>query len=297
MIPFFGKMAAVSASRIFYWRKGEATQNFGDFFSELFVRKLMADPLKATQRGDIFRLVGSVIHDWQIKQDLKTLFWWGLYKYPTFKRTIVFWGCGARDYSPLPAKSLAHCLFLGVRGPLTRDVLKLPSDTTIGDPGFLFPLFHPRPGASPAGGPICVPHILDPMDDESLQKATGIGKVVRVSLPPDPDKIFEIADAITSAEFVLAGSLHAAILACAYGVPFAFLDTGHIDCPFKWDDFAASISIPAVFVKNLREARGFYESVQSQIRKPQLLPILRNSPFIVREEMLQRAEQHDSTRQ
>ena len=39
--------------------------------------------------------------------------------------------------------------------------------------------------------------------------------------------------AIVAAEFVLAGALHAAVVACAYDVPFAYYDSGDIDLPFK----------------------------------------------------------------
>jgi hypothetical protein len=35
-----------------------------------------------------------------------------------------------------------------------------------------------------------------------------------------------LIDKIASASLVLAGSLHSAVVACAYGVPFAFYNSG-----------------------------------------------------------------------
>jgi hypothetical protein len=93
----------------------------------------------------------------------------------------------------------------------------------------------------------------------------------------------EILDKIAGASFVLSGSLHGAIIACAYNRPFAFWDSGMIDIPFKWDDFSASVGIPSVFVKNVEEAVAVYEmQLKPKIKKPPLTPILDACPFAIK---------------
>ena len=104
----------------------------------------------------------------------------------------------------------------------------------------------------------------------------------------------EIIRLIAGADFVLSGSLHAAIAACAYGVPFAFFDSGHVDVPFKWDDFAASIGILPLFARTLAEGRAIYGDVlAATCRPPALSPLLHAAPFQVLPDMLLRALVHD----
>jgi hypothetical protein len=101
-------------------------------------------------------------------------------------------------------------------------------------------------------------------------------------------------DKIASASFVLTGALHAAIIACAYGRPFAFWDNGHVDIPFKWWDFASSVNILCVFVRNVNEGRRSYrDAITPRMRIPSLSPILEACPFFIRPSALLRALCHD----
>jgi hypothetical protein len=154
----------------------------------------------------------------------------------------------------------------------------------MGDPGLLAPLILPRRRSSAdAAYPICVPHILDPITDEQIVRLTGVPTIVRPGIPASEAALVEVIDEIAHASFVLAGSLHAAILAAAYGVPFAFLDTGHVDVPFKWRDFAASVAIQPVFVRNMSEGLELYQDAHVKtIQLPKLRPILDVCPFGVR---------------
>ncbi|GJD56738.1 hypothetical protein [Methylobacterium dankookense] len=93
---------------------------------------------------------------------------------------------------------------------------------------------------------------------------------------------------------MLAGSLHAAIVACAYDVPFGYLDTGFVDIPFKWRDFSALVGIGTSFCDCVADARAIYEQVnRPRLRKPPLLPMLAVAPFSVRLEMLLKAYHYD----
>jgi hypothetical protein len=64
---------------------------------------------------------------------------------------------------------------------------------------------------------------------------------------------------ISGARFVLTGSMHVAMTAHAYGVPFALLDGPYIDCLPKWYDWFSSVDLgEPVFVNSIVEGRQWY---------------------------------------
>jgi hypothetical protein len=78
------------------------------------------------------------------------------------------------------------------------------------------------------------------------------------------------------------------------GIPFAFFYSGYVDVPFKWLDFAASIDVPAVFVRNVDEGQRAYEQFRrAHIRKPKLSPLLKCAPLVPREEVVKKALAYD----
>ena len=267
--------------RITYWRKGLQRQNFGDFLSELFVGAFSSGGLlscrsgKPRDRYESIHLIGSVISAQNIEHDLEHA---GIGTKPA----IAFWGCGKRDHAPIPADLLQHCDFFGVRGPLTRSALGLPMGTPIGDPALLLPLlYRPKPSPVSSGRTICVPHFLEPLSDEELLKRTGADAVIRPNLPANPAALHEMIDALADARFVLAGALHGAIVACAFGTPFSFFDSGYIDVPFKWEDFSASVNIPCRFATSVPEGIEIYHSeIKTNYRELPAEPILACAPIV-----------------
>ena len=276
----------IQGKRVVYWLEGEAQQNFGDFLTEYLADSLVQRMLGS---ADAYRFIGSAICDSIVRDDLAAANAWANGK-------VAFWGCGARDDRALAPESLARAEFYGVRGPLTRQLLGLPSEVTLGDPAFLLPLFHARK-TSPrtAGKRICVPHFLDRKTDEAILAESGADLVVRPSVDNSRDALKAILDDIASADFVLAGSLHAAIVACAYDRPFAYYDAGHVDIPFKWRDFAASIGVSPLYVGNVADGESIYaQFLKSRIVKPALFPLLAGAPFVAKLPMLLAAARHDA---
>ena len=277
----------VQGKRVVYWLEGEPQQNFGDFLTEYLVEGLVHRMLGS---ADAYRLIGSVISDWNIQEELEAA-------NASERGKVAFWACGAREDRPLSPGELARAEFYGVRGPLTRQLLGLPPEVALGDPAFLLPLFHVR-RTSPltTGKRICVPHFLDRKSDQALLAETGADLVLRPAIGNSLAALKEIIDQIASAEFVLAGSLHAAIVACAYDRPFAFLDAGHVDIPFKWRDFAASIGVSPLFVGNVTDGQSIYSLfMQNRIVKPALFPLLASGPFVAKLPMLLAAARSDSS--
>jgi hypothetical protein len=271
--------------RIHYFNKGVPTQNFGDYLSELLAKEFMLHP---RVEADVYRLIGSVIDPKTILGDLRHTI--GLQS-----GHIAFWCCGVRNKNPIDSNVRAMCSFFGARGPMTRDVLSLPANTVLGDPGLLAPLFHrPLPVPQYENRAICVPHYYDLKPDAELLKISGADLVLRPEIGASEHDLLEILNRIASASFVLTGSLHAAIIACAYGRPFAFWDNGHVDIPFKWEDFSGSVNIPCLFAKNVAEGWTIYkESIAPQLRIPPLSPILQICPFFIRPSKLLQALAHD----
>lgn len=264
---------------ISYWRKGLKHQNFGDLLSELLLRELSGRSLLHPQWGrprsrlDVLHLIGSVISDYHVKAGLE-------HSQGGANAKVAFWCCGKKDALPLDPELLEHCVFFGVRGPLTRDALGLPPDTPMGDPALLLPaLYSPRPATEFSGASLCVPHFLEKKTDEQLLSSTGAQAVVRPNIEASLDAIHQFIDKITSARFVLCGALHAAIVCCAYRVPYSYFDSGFIDVPFKWRDFAASIGIEADFARTLPEGEQLHAKLFSGIRKPDLAQILACAPI------------------
>ncbi|MEA1834391.1 hypothetical protein U8607_20060 [Methylobacterium durans] len=271
--------------RINWWLKDDDTQNFGDFLGYVISKAIFTQPVRDHCS---YRMLGSAIADWDINQDLARAD-------GEPDRTIGFWCCGVRTEAGVSDESRERLAAYGVRGPLTRDVLGLPADTPLGDPGLIAPIVYtPTVRDDLRSKTICVPHFLDTCRDADLLQRTGADLIVRPNIARTERAVFDLIDAIASASFVLAGSLHAAIVACAYDVPFGYLDTGFVDIPFKWRDFSALVGIGTSFCDRVADARTIYEQVnRTRLRKPALLPMLAVAPFRVRLDILLKAYHHD----
>ncbi|WP_337271401.1 polysaccharide pyruvyl transferase family protein [Oryzifoliimicrobium ureilyticus] len=268
-------------SRLLYYSRDEIALNFGDYLSDFLYRKMLLAPYFQV---DFYHLIGSVIDN--------QLITWDFEKTTVEDAKIAFWCCGSRSDEPLRKAVYDRCLFFGVRGPLTRKVLGLSEETPLGDPGLLLPiLFDKNKRKSAAAGKvICVPHISQMGEFSSPPTDAAL---VRSPCVHNDEELLMLINDIASADFVLAGSLHAAIIAAAYGTPFAFWDNDFIDIPFKWMDFAASINIEAHFVKNIDEGYFWYQSIREHIKIPSLAKILGCCPIAVRPSFILRAVSFD----
>jgi hypothetical protein len=262
--------------KVKYWLKGKRIQNFGDYLSLLFLRDLF---YPTDVNAVSMRLVGSVLDDHVIPLDTK----WSMFK-ASPHAPVVFWACGVRKPGGLNDENRKVSRILGVRGPLSIEDLKLDASTPMGDPGLLIPfLYEPRKVPELQGKTICLPHFHDLRTNDELVNISGCDQVLRPNIPNHPRHLYRTIDAIRAADFVLTASLHGAIIALAYGRPFAYWSNGLLDLPFKWEDFAASVSITKKFATNLEEGRVLYQrGISSQAKIPSLLPILSIAPFPIR---------------
>lgn len=271
-------------AKIDYWLQGTAEQNFGDFLSAELCDRLF---LPVGIRAGRYRVIGSALADF-ILRDTAALT--RRARTPQDRR-LVAWGCGLRDEASLSPGHTAT--ILAVRGPLSRAALGL--DVPIGDPALLLPaVYQPAPAAEFAGRSLCIPHFHDRRPDAELLAMAGTDRILRPNLPNDRAALRAMVDAIAAADFVLSASLHGAIVAAAYGVKFAYWDNGHLDLPFKWADFAASVAMPCCFARDLADGRKLYETIMApRLRLPSLLPLLAAAPFAVRPQALLQLLAHE----
>jgi GT2 family glycosyltransferase/glycosyltransferase involved in cell wall biosynthesis len=254
-----------------YWMQNETVQNFGDFLSQYFMQHLFfAQP----DQGQDLRIIGSCIDDMFVPEAPDG----------ADAVTHVFWGCGLREEGGLSQDRRARTEILAVRGPLTRSALRLGGSVPFGDPGLLLPALHKAAMlGGPSGRALLVPHFHDRRPDAELLALTGCDEVLRPNIARDLDAVTEFIERLACADFVLSGAMHGAITAAAYGRPFAFWDSGNIDLPFKWRDFAASLGIDCAFQPTLEAARAHYETaIAPRVSLPVLWPLLVAAPLPVR---------------
>ena len=210
----------------------------------------------------------------------------------------VFWGCGLREKSDIRNLSRQHCDFLAVRGPLTRAMLGLGIEVPTADPVLLLPaIYQPASSQTNARSLLLVPDANDSRSDDELCSISGSTDILRPVVHKSDHAIQDFIDQILKPEFVLCGCLSSAMIAAAYGRPFAFWDSGKIRAPFQWEDFAASIQVPCAFQFTFDEASRFYrEVIETKVSIPLLWPLLVAAPFPVRTDVMARACQLDVQR-
>lgn len=236
---------------IYEWQMDGKIRNFGDTLYEIFLDKETLSEWIEDETNCHFP-VGSVICNTVIEETLDLGF------------KPIFYDCGWRGEA-LDPKLLKHCIFFGARGPHTQAELGrhgVVVPVTM-DPGYKIPQYLEK--SEPNGMALSIRHIQDD-SDYSIDSALQLGADALFSpVVEEKQDIVDLIEKISGARFVLAGSLHAAIIAHAYRVPFALLDAGYINCPPKWEDWLASIEVTDVnWVDNIIEGRKWYNSAVPQ---------------------------------
>ena len=274
-----------------FWRDDETVQNFGDFLTLYLLDRLF---IRVPRRPGDVRLVGSYLHDYHVGQAAKRPAAEGLSQ----GAALIAWAGGAREPGGLSEASRRKVEVLSVRGPLTARELKLGDHIAIGDPALLLPALHdPRPDPAFSGKTVCAPHFDDTRSDDEIRALTQADLVLRPGIGRSLAEIETFIDRLASADFVLCGSLHAAIVAAAYGRPFAFWDSGRIDIPFKWRDFAASVGIDCAFLPDVPSGRAFHDqSIRPHLRIPSMWQALAVAPYPLRPDALLRILVHEQAK-
>lgn len=143
-------------------------------------------------------------------------------------------------YGNLPDAALkAECQFVAVRGPRSAKALGLPPEVGIVDPAVLIadlPAFQNIPKSA---RPVFVPHIA------SVKRADWhkLCEKAEIDYISPQGEAQEVIRKIAAAPLVIAESMHAVILADAFGVPWRAVSISHLFHASKWQDWAESLEV------------------------------------------------------
>jgi hypothetical protein len=197
--------------------------NFGDELNRWMWPELLGDVSSDARDDVLFVGIGTILDR----------------NLPAARVTVVF-GTGA-GYAPVPRDIAPHSArwrIYGVRGPLTARALSLEQRFAMTDPAILLATFREFSGLD-RRGTIFIPHwksvrygnweaICDSLGIEFVHPCRDSRTVVR---------------RIATAEKVIAESMHAAIVADAFRVPWMPVALSREVSPFKWVDWTSSMKL------------------------------------------------------
>ena len=196
-----------------------------------------------------------------------------------------------------------------VRGPLTAKGLDLPMSIPLGDPALLIPFLFPKPVVS-HNKSIVIRHIFRFNSQTAARCAEASGcdesKTSRTYVEPrlkfvksidlngfladvwywkkyqraGVSSIQSLIHQIAGASFVLTGSLHCAILAQAYGIPWSAYTDGFVDVPPKWEDWGAYLGVDIGFARTLDEGREWWRETGRFGQTRSLQPLIEAFPHL-----------------
>jgi len=226
--------------RSMYWWDG--VPNFGDAIGPDLVRALLpVDNIRHARAGDEGVLLGPG----------------SILDYASKFRDVVIWGTGFDPHYGRP--QIKNATILAVRGPLTAKALGI-NVPVLGDPGLLLPEIYPL---KPTPNDVAViPHhstFRKRLRDKLFCPFRAGYRII------DPRNHWtQVVQEICRSRFVFCQSLHGAIVAHAYGVPWCWWRGWHgRRAAFKWKDWFASIGLqPRDFrLAQLREAEVWGQRV------------------------------------
>ncbi|TCZ52270.1 polysaccharide pyruvyl transferase family protein [Roseicella aquatilis] len=128
-----------------------------------------------------------------------------------------------------------------VRGPISSRMLGLPEDRAITDGAILTPLVDGFPKAAMGGaGTVIIPHF-QTLDHPGWPEVATLTGYELLDPRSDPRSIIA---RIAAAKLVLTESLHGAILADTYGIPWIAFATSKNLGITKWVDWTLSLGLP-----------------------------------------------------
>lgn len=209
----------------FAWRSPAG--NVGDDLNRVIWPQLLPD-LVGSHPDTLFLGIGSVLDR----------------RHAPERHKIVF-GAGGRSPHKLPAFPTPNMDLRFVRGPLTARALGLADSAAITDPAILAPeVFATRHALTPRGYEIGFVPYFRTSAEYAGRIATKAGlRLIPVNLPPE-----QFIHEMLKCRAVISESLHGAILADAYGIPWAAcrittLRRERETHAFKWNDWMASMRV------------------------------------------------------
>lgn len=237
------------------WTPHGGGVNVGDWLTVPIVRALGREPAPPVTGGACLFAVGTTLHP-------------DHYRASGAGRVVV-WGAGSGDGDPR-----ADLLDVrAVRGPRTAAALGLPAGVPLGDPALLLPRLVPTLPPADSCHVLYVRHCGTPAD------VRPDWADAHTSMRAPEAGALGVVAAIAAAGFVVTESLHGAIVAHAYGVPWAPAPGRPLGA--KWADWLAYLGLPIdsrPAGDGLAGARGWWAAVGRHGRGRDLGPLLAAFP-------------------
>lgn len=204
------------------------------------------------------------------------------------------WGTGVSKKRPNIERSLISkellndkCVVTMVRGLLSKEFQGLPDTILIGDPGYLTSYFFEFPEEDKKN--VFVQFYNDKIPKKIVGADVHLSSLLKIN--NFDDQFFNILRNISNANIVLTGSMHIAIAAHSYGVPWAVVPKERVNSAmeWKWHDTLSGINInPEEFklCNSIDEGFQWWESVKNKIKpitKEYQEQIIESFPFVKEE--------------
>ena len=197
------------------------TGNFGDDLNAWLWHELLPADFFDDDPRELFYGIGTLLSRGLPQAPLKIIF-----------------GTGT-GYKKPPVVDASYRIYF-VRGPLTAQRLGLPATLAIADPAYLIlNTAFARQTVRPEYQAVVIPHHLtmELVDWTQIAKATGIPVI-------DPrGPCLDVIHKIRAAKLIITESLHGAIVADAFRVPWVPIRISHRFLDFKWADWAHSLDL------------------------------------------------------
>ena len=206
---------------IVYWKSEIA--NFGDELNSTYWSTVLGCDPKSVAKGEAILGIGSILD----------------YDTTSYSKVHVL-GTGS-GFEHLNIPNINSYQFWYVRGPLTAKSLGLDKKLAITDPAILIQdLYDIQPAKKVSGKITFLPHYLSAMNADWGEVCSRAGIHYRTPM----SSLEDICNDVSSSELVIAESLHGAIIADMYRIPWILAATPPIArSSFKWHDWCASINL------------------------------------------------------
>jgi succinoglycan biosynthesis protein ExoV len=197
--------------------------NFGDELNRWLWPAFLADVLSKTGDDVLFVGIGTVLDT----------------NLPAARVTVVFGtGTGYTAAPPDISAQSSRWRVYGVRGPLTARALHLDKRIAMTDPAILLATLPEFTGLD-RHGVVFIPH----WKSVRYGNWEGICKTLGIEFVDPCQDSRVVVGRIAAAEKVIAESMHAAIIADAFRVPWIPVALSREISPFKWVDWASSLQV------------------------------------------------------
>lgn len=207
-------------------------RNFGDDLNEWIWDALTPHLADRGRQDDVLVGLGSILHGNRLRP---------------YKSQIAVMGPGYNRGETLDADTYRRCRFYAVRGPLTKAKFALDDSVAMLDPGSLVPDLQ-APAKKSHQRALFIPHRANLLEQSYRFPLNDIATQARLELVSPALDSRIVLERISGASLVVTESLHGAIVADAYRVPWVAVKFGPLFTPYKWQDWGSSLGVDMNFI-------------------------------------------------